>query len=393
MVQTLLAGLVCLILAYMISEFFRRFGLPRVVGQVGAGLLLSLLIMKYEIFTIEDFTILSFLADIGVILLFYYVGLETDFKAFTKNLNTSLLDSAFNTFLPLVGGFLVMRYLFHFELLPSVIIGVSLAVSAQSVSVDILEELKMLKSKIGNLIISIGAVDDMVELILVTILLSLVNFAGKAQSFSGLLIDVSIFILLVFVAKIWLIPFLLKVFRREHSSTSRFMGSVIIVFLMAFLSEILGVGVLIGAMITGMIVRQTIFKDVHVSNREEYDIARSTHIIAFGFLVPLFFVWIGLNVDLSLVATSLDLILAFVLIAFVGTIGGTMIATLIRGGTFKEGLILGWGLNPKGDVELVIASLALESGIITAQIFTALVLMSLITTIVSPIVFKRLVKS
>src|SRR3989338_4837047 len=267
MVQTLLAVLVCLILAYTISEFFRRFGLPRVVGQVGAGLLLSLLIMKYEIFTIEDFTILSFLADIGIILLFYYVGLETNFQAFTKNLRTSLLDSAFNTLLPLIGGFLLMRYLFGLETLPSIIIGVSLAVSAQSVSIDILEELKMLKSKIGGLIISIGAVDDMVELILVTVLLSLVNFAGGEQPFSELLIDVSIFILLVFVAKIWLIPFLLKIFRREHSSTSRFMGSVIIVFLMAFLSEILGVGVLIGGMITGMIVLHTIFKYFHLFNR------------------------------------------------------------------------------------------------------------------------------
>ena len=390
--QPLLTVLICLVLAYLLAELFRRFNLPRVVGQLSAGLVLGILTVSYALFTKEDLTILSFLADIGLILLFYYVGLETSINAFKKNIKRSLMVSLFNTLLPFFLGFVILRYAFGFDLLASLLIGVSLSVSAQSVSVDILEELNKLKSKLGNTIVSIGAVDDIVELILVTLLLSVFHFKISSLSLSRLLLDVFIFIIFIVVIKVWVLQYVLKFFDREHSSTSRFTGSIVIVLIIAILTEFLGFGLLIGAMIAGIIVRQTIYKEVSIPNWEEHDIARSTHIIAFGFLIPLFFVWVGLSVDLSLIAGNLLLIAVFIFIAFFGTIGGTIIAVMFSKGTLREGLVLGLGLNPKGDVELVIATLALKASIIIPAVFTALVIMSLSTTLISPIFFKRLVQ-
>ncbi|MBN1385789.1 cation:proton antiporter [Candidatus Woesearchaeota archaeon] len=388
-IQPITAVLICLISAYVFAEFFRLLGLPRVVGQISAGLFLGIT-FKFVTLSQPSIDTLTFLSDLGIILLFYYVGLETNFKAFSRNIKRSILISLFNTTIPFLTGFLVMRYLFYFEMLPSIIIGVSLSVSAQSVSIDILEEMKKLKSKLGNLVISIGAVDDIIELILVTSLLSIFHFSISNLTLSRLLIDLLIFLFIVVASRLWFIPHTLKYFDKEKSSTARFMGSMIIVLLIASLSEFLGFGLLIGAMIAGMIVRQTIFKEVNIPNWEEHDIAKSTHIIAFGFLIPLFFIWVGFNTDLTLIQGNFHLILAFILIAVLGTVGGTIIGTLLGKGSFKEGHMLGWGLNPKGDVELVIATIALKASIISPQIFTAIVIMSLFTTIISPIIFKQL---
>jgi len=323
--------------------------------------------------------------------LFYYIGLEMDLKAFAKNIKRSALVSALNTSLPLVAGFCIMYFLFKLDVLASSIIGVCLAVSAQSVTADLLEELKLLRSRIGSMLMAAGAVDDTIELVLVSILLSVFHFATSAVTLSVLAVDTIIFLLVIISARVWFIPYTLKFFDKEHSSTARFMASMIIVLLIASFAEMLSVGLLIGAMVAGMIVRQTIFKDVTIPNWEEHDIARSTHIIAFGFLIPLFFVWVGINTDMALVYHNVWLIALFLLIAVFCTVIGTTIAVVMTKGTFKEGFIMGWGLTPKGDVELVIAALALNSAIISRDIFTSLVMTSLLTMVISPLVFKRLI--
>src|SRR3989344_4400735 len=391
MVSPFIMILVALLLAFAISEALKRIlGIPRVVGQVGAGLILGLTGFHF-LFSQENLDVLSFLANLGIILLFYYVGLETNFSIFKKNIAQSLSISLVNTTLPFVLGFLVMKYVFEFNTIISMIIGVALSVSAQSISIGMLEELKLVKSKIGSIIISAGSVDDLIELILVSILLSFFQLAVTDLPHMNLILGLFFFVALVIVARLWFIPYTLKFFDQEKSSTARFTGALLIVLLIASLSELLGMGFIIGAMIAGMVVRQTIFKDVHIPDWEEHDIARSIHIIAFGFLIPLFFVWVGLNIDVSTIGANVFFVVILIIIALLGTVGGTTIAVLLNKGTFREGMMIGWGLTPKGDVELGIATLALTAGIITPAIFTSLVVMALFTTLISPLMFKYLV--
>jgi len=384
----LLTILVCLTLAYISAEFFRLFGLPRVVGQIFAGIFLSIISLYFNIFGTLGLDALNFLANLGIILLFYYVGLETNFSAFTKNMKTSLSVSLLNNLIPLFLGFSFMHFFLGYDILPSLIVGVCLSASAQSVSIDILEEVKKIKTKFGSLMISIGAVNDLVEIIFLTALLSIFHFTLNSPSFKFFLLDSLIFIFIIIVARIWFIPFTLKQFDKEKSSTTRFMGSIIIVLLIASLSEYFGFGVLIGAIIAGVIVRQTIFFEKDIPDWEEHDIARSIHIIAFGFLIPLFFVSVGLNTELFSIGADYFLIIIFIILAIFGTMISTVIGMRLNGHTFRQSILLGLGLTSKGDIELVIASLALNLGIISSNIFTGVVAMSLFTSISSPILFK-----
>ena len=393
MANALLTTFIALLLAYLLSEIFRHFKLPRVIGQISAGIILGIPIVKSLLFTNEITSIFSFITNIGIILLFFFVGLEINLVKFKKNFKESSLIAIFNTLIPLITGFLLGKFLFHFNNIASLIIGISVSVSSQAISLDILDELKLLKSKIGNLIVSSGTVDDVFELFLISSILVVFHSTVLGQlSFQKLIFDVLVFVLIVVISRILLIPFALKRFEREKSKSVLFMGALIIVFLMAYLSELLGIGSLIGALIAGILVRQTLLTGEDRRPWRKNEISHSIHIVSFGFLIPLFFVNVGLNTNLSSLSSNLYLIFVLLIVDLLGTLIGTIMGVLLSKGSFTEGLIVGFGVIPKGDTELVIATLALNGGLINVDIFTAIITVALISTFLAPIVFKILIK-
>lgn len=349
-------------------------------------------ILKSALITDEISSIFSFLANIGVILLFFFVGLEISLKQFKKNFKETSLIAFFNTLIPLVAGFLAGKFLFNFNNIVSLILGVSVSVSSQSISLDILEEKKLLKSRIGNLILSAGTVDDVFELLLISSLLIVFHSSLIGQlGFQKLIIDIIIFSLMVTLFKLLLVPLALKIFQKDKSQATLFMGALILVLLMAYLSELLGVGSLIGALIAGMLVRQTLLAGAERKPWRKNEISHSIHILSFGFLIPIFFVNVGLNININSLPSNLFLLLIFILIDILGTLAGTVIGVLLGKGTFSEGLIVGWGVIPKGDTELVIATLALNAGLINIDIFTVIIMVALFSTFLAPIIFNMLI--
>ncbi|MBS3105871.1 cation:proton antiporter [Candidatus Woesearchaeota archaeon] len=393
MTNALLVIFIALLLAYLISEIFRHFGLPRVIGQILAGVVLGIPLIKNLLFTEQIIPVFSFITNIGIILLFFFVGLEINLKKFRKNFRESSLIAVFNTLIPLTAGFLAGKFLFHFNNTTSVIIGISVSVSSQAISLDILEEAKILKSRIANIIIASGTVDDVFELLLISFILFLFNSVSLGQaSFQKLVLGILVFVGIIILSRILLIPFALKIFERDNSKSTLFMGSLIIVLLMSYLSELFGIGSLIGALIAGVLVRQTLLTGEGRKPWRKNEISHSIHIISFGFLIPLFFVNVGLNTSITTLPSSLLLIFVLILIDILGTLTGTIIGVLLSRGTLTEGIIIGWGVIPKGDTEIVIATLALNSGLITVDIFTVIITVALFSTFLAPIVFKLLVK-
>lgn len=393
MVNALLVTLIALVLAYLLSEIFRHFHLPRVIGQILAGIILGIPIIKSMLFTDDILSIFSFITNIGIILLFFFIGLEISFRQFKKNFKETSLIAVFNTLIPLTAGFAAGRFLFGFDNITSLIIGISVSVSSQAISLDILEELKLIKTKISNLIVASGTVDDVFELFLISSLLIVFHSSVLGQlSFEKLVYGVATFVLIIIFFRVFLVPFALRIFEKEKSQATLFMGALIIVLLMAYLSEVFGISSLIGALVAGILVRQTLLTGEDRRPWRKNQISHSIHIMSFGFLIPLFFVNVGLKTDFSSISSNLTLVFVLILIGIVGTLAGTVIGVLLSKGTLNEGLIVGWGVLPKGDTELVIATLALNNGLINVSIFTAIITVALFSTFLAPIVFKFLVR-
>ena len=386
--ELILQLLVVILLAYVLAEICKFIRIPRVVGQITAGLILSVPYIQSWVFTGQSFEILSFLADIGAILLFFFVGLEINILKFKENAAESAKISLLNTSIPFILGFVISIAL-GLNTIKATIVGVALSVSAQSISIDFLEEMKMMKSRLGQLIITAGAVDDIIELLLVSAVLAMIQTTIGNSNLLTLIGSILLFIVILVISKLYILPNVLTFFERGKDKTTLFTGALVITLLMAALSEKFGLGSLIGALLAGVLVRQILL--AKGARMDEESITSTIHIISFGFLVPIFFVWIGLNTNLAGILDNLWFTLALTIIAFGGTIYGTMMGVLWSKGTAQEGYILGWGLNPKGDVELVIASLALQKQIIDVSLFSSLIFVALATTIVSPVVFRYLI--
>ena len=392
MANPLFVILVALALAFFLSELFRYFSLPRVIGQILAGVILGIPVIRETMFTGEVNSAFSLLTSMGILQLFFFIGLEISPRQFKKNFKESSLIAVFNTVIPLIAGFLAGHFMFGLSIMASLIIGICLSVSSQAISLDILEELKLIKSKIGNLIISAGTVDDVFELLLVSVLLVAFHSTALGEnSLQKLALDIFAFVLIIIIFRFSLIPIALRIFEKEKSKSTLFMGALIIVLLMAYVSEVAGVGSLIGALVAGILVRQTLLNEIDRKPWRMNEISHSIHIISFGFLIPIFFVNVGLKTDFSLISSNIPLILVLLFIDIFGTVLGTIIGVMISKGTFREGVTVGFGVVPKGDTELAIATIALGAGIISVGIFTAIITIDLIATFIAPIVFKFMV--
>ncbi len=384
MAYFLLALLLAIFLAYVLGEAFQRAKAPRVVGQIVAGILLGIPLLHETLFDAGVLQTFSYLASIGIVLLFFFVGLEINLRQFENNLPKASLAAVLNTAIPFALGFGVAS-LAGFEWLVALVSGLVVAVSALSVSVDVLEELNLLKTHLGALVIAVGTVSDLVQLVAIALLFAVLESTlnSIALAFAGLVG----FALLVVVFKLWLLPFLLKMFEHEKSQRALFTGGIVIALLMAALSELLGVGTLVGALLAGLLVRHFLVTENH-KPWEEHGLSKSIHLLAFGFLVPVFLVWVGLNVQLSVLPEFAGLVLAFALAGTVGVVLGTVLGLLAHRVPFRESLTVGFGVSGKGDVDLVILSIALSAGAISLSLYSTLVLACILITLITSYGFR-----
>jgi Kef-type K+ transport system membrane component KefB len=377
---------------YVLSELLRSFLVPRAVSQIIAGIILGLPIFSQLIFTSESTALAKFLADVGVILLLFFVGLQVSFKQFKKNIATSAWISVFNTSIPLVLGYLASRYFFSLDNSTSIIVGICMSVSATAIALDLLEEFKKLRTKLGALILSAGTFDDMVEMFLITGVLTFLETTIKQTTLTQLLYGVILFAGIVMIFRFWVIPFVIKRIEGQPEHAQLFTGALIITLVMAVLADYLGVGAMIGALFSGVVIRQILFKEPGHFPWERTEITHSIHTIAFGFLVPFFFFFIGFQTNVLAIWESLGFSIVITLLAIAGTVIGSALGYRMVEASWKEGWFVGWAMNAKGDTGLIIAQLALSAGVITSTIFSSLIFMAIVSTLVSPLVLRQLIK-
>src|SRR3989344_340079 len=402
--------LLSLALSWIFSGLLGKLKLPRVLSPIIAGILLGIEPINSFLFDTEAITVMSSFADIGLVFLMFYVGFELNTRDMLKTGKQSVYISIFCVITAFLLGFGVGKLL-GFSNLVSVILGATLSVSAEAIAVNILEEANMLKSRIGAIVVSAGLIDNLIEIAMIAVLVAFT----ETSSVSPLLLVPFVILLgfAVFVFYRFVIPRFLLIAENYNLETNIFMVSVIMALVFSVLSEYMGFGFIIGALLAGAVMNRAIAKhmtevyrkkrktlfDMTTKQFEQLKMKMKEHELTlsaiktttFGFLVPFFFIWIGLNVDLTSIFKSPLLILLLTIAAFSGQLIGATVGNLLAKGTLGEGFIIGWALNSRGSVELVFAEIARSSNIISGDVFSAIVFMSLLTTFFSPVMFKYLV--
>ena len=359
---------------------------PSVLGELMVGLLLgpSLLnTLHLPVFQNPNIeSIIESLAEIGVLLLMFVAGLELHLSELARNRRVSAYAGIFGVLLPIALGWGV-GLLFGFQTSHALFLGLALGATSVSISAQTLIEMKALRSRVGLGLLGAAVFDDILVILLLSSFLALQMGGSGFAEVAWIFVRMVGFLTLSILFGLYGLPRLVRLISPMPISQGIITLALIIMFLYGFAAELLG-GM---ASITGSFLAGLMFSRSHEKERLE----RGISALAYSFFVPIFFVNIGLSVNVrELGASAAWLLLAIVAAAVIGKLFGAGLGARLAGFSWLESAQLGAGMVSRGEVGLILASVGLNEGLMTANEFSAVVGMVIITTIITPLLLRFL---
>ncbi|MBK5346668.1 cation:proton antiporter [Bacillus sp. TH44] len=349
-----------------------RLGQPSVLGKLIVGIVIGPAIFGW----IENSELLTQLSNVGVILLMFMAGLETDLEELNANRNSSLAVALGGIVLPFVGGY-VAGLVVGMEQGNAVFLGLLLCATSVSISVQTLRDLGKMKTRESTTMLGAAVFDDILVVILLAFAMS---FLGTDD------VNLTMIILkkVVFFASIILIgwkgvPTIMRWLSPLRVSESIVSAALIICFSFAYFGELLGIAGIIGAFAAGIAISQTNYK---------HEVEKKVEPIAYAMFVPVFFVSIGMNITFDGIGDQIWFILALTVIAVFTKLIGCGFGARMTGFDAKSSAIIGAGMVSRGEVALIIAGTGLSSGLLAQDYFTAIVIVVILTTMITPPMLK-----
>ncbi len=351
-----------------------RFGQPSVLGKILVGIILGPALLGW----VQDTDIVTVFSQIGVLLLMFLAGLETNLKDLNKNKKAAIFVAFGGIIAPIIGGYIASQF-YGFSVGESIFVGLLLSATSVSISVQVLRELGWLNSKEGSTLLGAAVLDDIVVVILIAIAMSF--FVGTDVSIALLIGKKILFFIIIILAAKWLIPRFIQLFSKFKVTEATLSAGLIICFSFAYFAEYLGIAGIIGTFFAGIAIAQTKFKE---------EIEQKVEPIAYGLFVPFFFVSIGLAVSFEGIGDQVGFIIVFSVIAVITKFVGSGIGARLSGFNTKSSMGIGAGMISRGEVALILAVMGLESGLLPAQYYTSLIIVIIVTTIVTPPLLKSI---
>lgn len=368
--EHLLLVLVAVIVATkLLGALAQKIGQPAVLGELVAGVLLGGSVLG--ILDPSD-AVVHALSELGVLILLFQIGLHTDLRSLAKVGSTALVAGTVGVVLPFVGGFGVAR-LMGVEPLTAIVIGAALTATSIGISARVLSDLGQLKTPEGQVVIGAAVFDDVIGLIILSIVASMVAGAdltvGGVGSIAGIAIG---FVVVALALGSVAIPPLFRLIERVRVSGTLSAAAMGFALALALLATQAGSAMIIGAFAAGLILHPT---------PQRHEIEESVTQLGF-FFVPMFFAAVGASIDLGALMTREAMMIGglLVLVGVVGKVLAGFAPWWFKGNR----LLVGVALVPRGEVGLIFAKLGLTAGVLSNERFGALMLMVVVTTFLTP---------
>jgi Kef-type K+ transport system membrane component KefB len=377
------------VVAWIFGSVFSRFGLPVMLGELLAGVILGPPLLGL----VAPSPAIELMAELGIFFVMFYTGVEMDPRELLDHIWPSLATALGGFVLPFVLGYVTAKY-FGGTVYQSLVVGLGVSITAIAVQSVILHSMRINRTDLGHIIIGAAIADDIFSLVALSVLIGLVK-TGTVQVASIAVVVLKV--VAFFGVTILLGQFVLPRFtRRLHDREGKaFTFAMASALLMAYLAELAGLHLIIGAFLAGQFVRK------EVMDRDIYNaISDRFYGISYGFLVPIFFASLSFHLHLSWERGFVLLALAITLMAIVGKLVGSGLGFYFFRRNLWESTVVGFGMNGRGAVELVIATVFLKlsndlmaSGtiaepLLTETQFSALILMAFVTTLMAPLSLK-----
>ena len=382
------------------GEVMEKLRQSPMIGEVLAGILVGPMVLGL----IDPNPATSFgsslnvVANLGVFILVLLAGIELGREGLRKALQERSMIVAFvEFFLPFSLGYSLASAL-GMTLVQSLFVGTALAVTALPVSVRILMDLNLLNSRLGRAIVSVALVNDLVAFAMLGLVVQFTNLGASAPE--SVTIGLVVLNNVLFVGLVFCVATILKLTTRLGRNSESYMQTFVAKLRgqeasfalciatalgLGAAAELLGIHFAVGAFYGGILMTPRLLGQVQFDR-----IRNAVSSVTFGLFAPIFFAFVG--VKLSITFTAWPLIVAITAVAFIGKLLGGILGGTVAGFRGAPLLALGVGLNARGMMELVLAQVGLAAGIIDADFYSALVIMTLTTTLCTPPILKRLMR-
>jgi Kef-type K+ transport system membrane component KefB len=399
--------LVLLVVTRIFAALAERLQMPSIIGELIAGVALGFLLRRsYDVLALLESACesetYSSLADLGMFFLMLLAGIRMEPLEFARVSKSAVLIAIGGMIVPIAAGFaLGMAVLPEspYQFVQSLFLGTALAITAVPVAVRIFMDLGQLESPVGKTVVAAALWDDLLSLFLLALLLAAIG-NGYTSSFDPQFIlllagKVALFFVVTIPVGIYVFPWVGKYLRHFRFPEVDFSMLLIGALAYGVFAELMGLHFILGAFIAGMFFHPGVV-DADVYERVEQQMSGITS----GFLAPIFFVSIGLNLDMSAISQVPGFVTLLILIAFASKFIGAGLPAYWLGHSGRESMMVGAGMSGRGAVELIVAGIALEAGlfskpypvpVIVESLFSAVVIMALVTTVMTPVALRWLV--
>ncbi|NES95015.1 MAG: cation:proton antiporter [Desertifilum sp. SIO1I2] len=411
----ILAGvLLSLVVIYLASkiggEICARIDLPPVLGELVGGVIVGVSALNLLVFPeggitganslviqliqltagltpeaannlfITQSEVISVLSELGVIILLFEIGLESDLKELIKVGPQAAVVAVVGVVAPFVAGTAGLVYIFHIAVIPSVFAGAALTATSIGITAKVLAELQKLSSKEGQIIIGAAVLDDVLGIIVLAVVASLAKTGEvKVGNILYLIVSAGVFL----IGSVWLgrflSPYFIGIVNKLKTRGQLLISALIFTFVLAYIGAAINLEAILGAFTAGLILAET---------DKRHELEEQIVPIADMF-VPIFFVVVGAKTDLSVLNPAVPsnregLIIALFLIG-IAIIGKVVTGLTVFGaGPDINKLAIGVGMIPRGEVGLVFAGVGAESGVLSDALDVAIIMMVILTTFIAP---------
>lgn len=411
LLQVLFTMAVIFVLARIGATLFARFGLPGLIGEILIGILIAnigggsfmmdiLAINPYsDVYGEENiYDIIYTLSELGVIFLLFSVGLETKVKDLLGSGKAAFLTALLGVVLPFIAGFALVMAIGGYSTNAAMFMGAAMVATSVGITARIIKDMRLMEVKESRIIIAAAVIDDVLGMIVLAIVQGMASSEGGINTvdLAVIIIKAVVFVVAAIGIAKYIVPKIYDFFDERNARVraggkvpityNKLVFAIIICLAMAALAEYIGLAAIIGAFLAGMM-----FADYAWEWELEHKVEAIT-----SFLISFFFINVGLQVDIySMTDLSIVfLVLIVIILAMVTKYFGCGLGARLGDKTIDRSSfsIIGVGMMPRGEVGIIIASIGLHAGVMTGELYTVVVMMSVLTTIIAPPILSSMFK-
>lgn len=378
-------GTLCLILVLttLAGNFANRVGVPAVIGELLIGILIGPALLNW----VQLNSLVNLFADIGVVILMFLGGLESNLELLMKYLRPAIVVATLGVIFPiaLMGA---ASWWWGFSALESLFIGVIFSATSVSISVAVLKEFHALSTREGATILGAAVADDIMGVVLLSLMISLlasqgIKAAGSQPNLAVVLIEQVAFFGGTYILVKWVAPYLMHLSERLVMASSVTIMSMVICLGMAWLADIVGLSGAIGAFFAGIAVAHTPYRAVLADHVEP---------LGNAIFIPVFFVSVGLNMTLDHMAENMGIIVILTVLACLTKLLGCGLGARLCGFSWTSSSVIGTGMIARGEMGLITAQIGHQAGLLGNASYSAMILVIVLATVLAPLLLKQTLK-